>query len=83
MSLEKRILKAVFSGHLRYYSHGLIMSVIVTPLGVIAAIYLHEYAGKNALTRLTRIAVINLLAPSIVYGVFGLGFFVYFRWLYR
>ena len=57
----------------------LIMSVIVTPLGVIAAIYLHEYAGKNTLTRLTRIAVINLAGvPSIVYGVFGLGFFVYF-----
>lgn len=57
----------------------LIMSIIVTPLGVIAAIYLHEYAGKNTLTRLTRIAVINLAGvPSIVYGVFGLGFFVYF-----
>lgn len=57
----------------------LIMSVLVTPLGVITAIYLHEYAGNNTLTRLTRIAVINLAGvPSIVYGVFGLGFFVYF-----
>ncbi len=56
----------------------LLMSVIVTPFGVIAAIYLHEYAGKNAITRLIRIAVINLAGvPSIVYGVFGLGFFVY------
>lgn len=56
----------------------LLMSVIVTPFGVIAAVYLHEYAGKNAVTRLIRIAVINLAGvPSIVYGVFGLGFFVY------
>ncbi|MBL4831579.1 MAG: phosphate ABC transporter permease PstA [Aliivibrio sp.] len=56
----------------------LLMSIIVTPLGVVAAVYLHEYAKKNALTRLIRIAVINLAGvPSIVYGVFGLGFFVY------
>lgn len=56
----------------------LLMSIIVTPLGVVAAIYLHEYAKQNALTRLIRIAVINLAGvPSIVYGVFGLGFFVY------
>ena len=56
----------------------LLMTVIVSPFGVVAAIYLHEYAGKNALTKLLRIAVINLAGvPSIVYGVFGLGFFVY------
>ena len=56
----------------------LIMSIIVMPLGVIAAIYLHEYAKNNALTRIIRVAVINLAGvPSIVYGVFGLGFFVY------
>ncbi|MFT6899875.1 MAG: phosphate transport system permease protein [Colwellia sp.] len=56
----------------------LLMTVVVAPLGVVAAIYLHEYAGKNALTKLLRIAVINLAGvPSIVYGVFGLGFFVY------
>ncbi|RIZ51972.1 phosphate ABC transporter permease [Vibrio sp. PID23_8] len=56
----------------------IIMSIIVMPLGVIAAIYLHEYAKNNALTRIIRIAVINLAGvPSIVYGVFGLGFFVY------
>ncbi|MGL5371681.1 MAG: phosphate ABC transporter permease PstA, partial [Plesiomonas shigelloides] len=56
----------------------LLMSVLVTPLGVVAAIYLHEYAGKNAITKVIRIAVINLAGvPSIVYGVFGLGFFVY------
>ncbi|CAH0532835.1 hypothetical protein VST7929_00682 [Vibrio stylophorae] len=57
----------------------LLMTVLVTPLGVISAIYLHEYAGKNLLTRMIRVAVINLAGvPSIVYGVFGLGFFVYF-----
>ncbi|EGU49342.1 phosphate transport system permease protein PstA [Vibrio ichthyoenteri ATCC 700023] len=56
----------------------LIMSVIVMPLGVIAAIYLHEYAKNNVFTRIIRVAVINLAGvPSIVYGVFGLGFFVY------
>ena len=56
----------------------IIMSIIVMPLGVIAAIYLHEYAKNNGLTRIIRIAVINLAGvPSIVYGVFGLGFFVY------
>ncbi len=57
----------------------LLMSVIVTPLGVLSAIYLHEYAKKNFFTRVIRIAVVNLAGvPSIVYGVFGLGFFVYF-----
>ncbi|MGF1719904.1 phosphate ABC transporter permease PstA [Vibrio kyushuensis] len=56
----------------------IIMSIVVMPLGVIAAIYLHEYAANNALTRIIRVAVINLAGvPSIVYGVFGLGFFVY------
>lgn len=56
----------------------LMMSIIVTPLGVLAAVYLHEYAENNALTRTIRVAVINLAGvPSIVYGVFGLGFFVY------
>ncbi|MCG6326500.1 phosphate ABC transporter, permease protein PstA, partial [Vibrio alginolyticus] len=56
----------------------LIMSIIVMPLGVVADVYLHEYAKDNALTRIIRVAVINLAGvPSIVYGVFGLGFFVY------
>ena len=56
----------------------MLMAVIVTPFGVVAAIYLHEYAGNNAITKIIRIAVINLAGvPSIVYGVFGLGFFVY------
>ncbi|MCD1637191.1 phosphate ABC transporter permease PstA [Pseudomonas stutzeri] len=56
----------------------LIMAVIVTPFGVIAAVYLREYAKQGLLTRIIRIAVNNLAGvPSIVYGVFGLGFFVY------
>ncbi len=56
----------------------LIMAVIVTPFGVLAAVYLREYARQNAMTRLIRIAVNNLAGvPAIVYGVFGLGFFVY------
>ncbi|WP_454878543.1 phosphate ABC transporter permease PstA [Serratia inhibens] len=56
----------------------ILMSMVVMPFGVIAAVYLHEYAGNNLLTRLIRIAVVNLAGvPSIVYGVFGLGFFVY------
>lgn len=57
----------------------LLMSVVVTPIGVVTAIYLHEYASQTALVRVLRIAVSNLAGvPSIVYGVFGLGFFVYF-----
>jgi len=57
----------------------LMMSVIVMPFGVIAAIYLREYAKQGPLTQLIRISVNNLAGvPSIVYGVFGLGFFVYF-----
>lgn len=56
----------------------LIMAMIVTPFGVLAAVYLREYAKQNVLTRIIRIAVNNLAGvPAIVYGVFGLGFFVY------
>jgi len=47
------------------------------PLGVMAAIYLNEYATRNLLTRIIEIAIINLAGvPSIVYGLFGLGLFV-------
>jgi phosphate transport system permease protein len=57
----------------------MLMALLVTPFGVIAAIYLREYARQGLLTRLIRIAVNNLAGvPSVVYGVFGLGFFVYF-----
>ncbi|MDE0155663.1 MAG: phosphate ABC transporter permease PstA [Gammaproteobacteria bacterium] len=57
----------------------MIMAVLVTPFGVVAAVYLKEYARQGPFTRLIRIAVNNLAGvPSVVYGVFGLGFFVYF-----
>lgn len=57
----------------------LLMAVMVTPFGVIAAVYLREYARQGLVIRIIRIAVNNLAGvPSIVYGVFGLGFFVYF-----
>jgi len=57
----------------------ILMSILVTPFGVIAAVYLREYAKQGILIRIIRIAVNNLAGvPSIVYGVFGLGFFVYF-----
>jgi phosphate transport system permease protein len=56
-----------------------LMSLLVTPLGVIAAIYLREYAKQGLLVQSVRISVNNLAGvPSIVFGVFGLGFFVYF-----
>ena len=56
----------------------LLMSLFVTPFGVVAAVYLREYAKQGPLVQLIRIAVNNLAGvPSIVYGVFGLGFFVY------
>lgn len=57
----------------------IVMSIMVTPFGVLAAIYLREYAKQGVVLRLIRISVYNLAGvPSIVYGVFGLGFFVYF-----
>jgi phosphate transport system permease protein len=56
-----------------------VMSLVVVPLGVVAALYLREYAKQGPLVRTVRIAVNNLAGvPSIVFGVFGLGFFVYF-----
>ena len=56
----------------------LLMSVIVVPFGVLAALYLREYARQGLVTSVVRIAVNNLAGvPSIVFGVFGLGFFCY------
>lgn len=56
----------------------LLLTVTVTPLGVIAALYMREYASQGVVTSTIRIAVNNLAGvPSIVYGVFGLGFFCY------
>jgi phosphate transport system permease protein len=56
----------------------LLMSVFSLPFGVVAAVYMREYARDGVMIRMVRIAVNNLAGvPSIVYGVFGLGFFVY------
>ena len=56
----------------------LCMSLMVTPFGVLAAIYLREYAKQGFFVRWVRISVNNLAGvPSIVFGIFGLGFFVY------
>jgi phosphate transport system permease protein len=57
----------------------LLMSIFTVPFGVLAALYLREYAKQGPLVRSVRIAVNNLAGvPSIVFGVFGLGFFIYF-----
>lgn len=56
----------------------LIMAILVAPFGVLAALYLREYAGRGPVTTAIRIAINNLAGvPSIVYGAFGLGFFCY------
>lgn len=56
----------------------LLMAIFVVPLGVLAALYLREYAKQGPVVRIVRIAVNNLAGtPSIVFGVFGLGFFVH------
>ena len=56
----------------------LLMAVLVTPLGVLAAVYLREYARQGLVVRIVRICVNNLAGvPSIVFGIFGLGFFIY------
>jgi len=56
----------------------LVMSLAVVPFGVLAALYLREYAHSGPIVSLLRIAINNLAGvPSIVFGVFGLGFFCY------
>lgn len=56
----------------------MLMALFVTPMGVIAAIYMSEYAKEGLVLRLVRISINNLAGvPSIVFGIFGLGFFVY------
>ena len=56
----------------------LIMSIVVVPFGVLAALYLREYARQGLIVSAVRVAVNNLAGvPSIVFGVFGLGFFCY------
>jgi phosphate transport system permease protein len=71
---EGGIFPAIFGTVLMVF----LMSVAVVPLGVLAALYLREYARQGFVVRMVRIAVNNLAGvPSIVFGVFGLGFFVY------
>ncbi|MEK7866371.1 MAG: phosphate ABC transporter permease PstA [Planctomycetota bacterium] len=71
---EGGILPAIFGTVLMV----LLMSLAVTPLGVLAAFYLREYAKQGPIVSAVRIAVNNLAGvPSIVFGVFGVGFFVY------
>ncbi|MEZ5303220.1 MAG: phosphate ABC transporter permease PstA [Verrucomicrobiales bacterium] len=73
-NMEGGVYPAIFGT----FAMTVIMSAFVTPLGVIAAIYLREYAKQGPLVRAVRISVNNLAGvPSIVFGVFGLGFFVY------
>jgi phosphate transport system permease protein len=56
----------------------LIMALLVAPFGVLAALYLREYATSGPVMSAVRIAINNLAGvPSIVYGAFGLGFFCY------
>lgn len=56
----------------------MLMSLAAVPFGILAALYLREYARQGFFVRLVRIAVNNLAGvPSIVFGMFGLGFFVY------
>jgi len=56
----------------------LVMTLVVVPLGVVTAVYLSEYARATAFTAAVRLALTNLAGvPSIVFGAFGLAFFVY------
>ncbi len=74
-NLEGGILPAIFGTVMMT----LLMTIAVVPLGVVAGLYLREYAKQGRMVRLVRIAVNNLAGvPSIVFGIFGLGFFVYF-----
>ena len=71
---EGGIFPAIFGTVLMVF----IMSFAVAPFGVLSALYLREYARQGLMVRIVRIAVNNLAGvPSIVFGVFGLGFFVY------
>lgn len=68
----------VFPALFGTFTMTIIMSLLVVPFGVVSAIYLQEYAKQGFMVRIVRIAVNNLAGvPSIVYGVFGLGFLVY------
>ena len=71
---EGGVLPAIFGTVLLVF----LMTLAVVPLGVVTALYLREYARQGTLVRIVRIAVNNLAGiPSIVFGIFGLGFFIY------
>ncbi len=71
---EGGVMPAIFGT----FAMTLLMVIIVAPFGVLAALYLREYAKQGHLVSIVRICVNNLAGvPSIVYGVFGLGFFAY------
>ena len=71
---EGGVLPAIFGT----FCMTILMAVAVAPFGVVAALYLREYAKQGRLVSLVRICVNNLAGvPSIVYGVFGLGFLAY------
>jgi len=73
-NMEGGVFPAIFGTVLMVF----IMSLAVVPLGVLTAIYMREYAKQGPFVRALRIAVNNLAGvPSIVFGIFGLGFFVY------
>jgi len=62
----------------------LVSLAVSTPIGVLAAVYLNEYARENSFTRLVNLAVVNLAGvPSIVHALFGLGAFVVFAGIGR
>src|SRR5215813_7025786 len=62
----------------------LISLAVATPIGVLAAVYLNEYARENSFTRVVNLAVVNLAGvPSIVHALFGLGAFVIFAGIGR
>jgi phosphate transport system permease protein len=73
-NMEGGVLPAIFGT----VAMTLIMVVVVAPFGVVTALYLREYAKQGRIVSMVRISVNNLAGvPSIVYGVFGLGFFAY------
>lgn len=71
---EGGIMPAIFGT----FAMTLLLVIAVAPFGVVTALYLREYAKQGRITAFVRISVNNLAGvPSIVYGVFGLGFFAY------
>lgn len=71
---EGGVMPAIFGT----FAMTVLMAMAVAPFGVMAALYLREYARQGRLVSIVRICVNNLAGvPSIVYGVFGLGFFAY------